>query len=92
VTLGTHRAAACSALEGPDCVTTKHMPNVEARPGTVRVAVRAAGVNYPDYLLTRGQYQLELEPPFTPGMEFAGVIAECGHPPKGRRRGRSAHR
>jgi NADPH:quinone reductase len=56
VTLGTHRAAACSALEGPDCVTTKHMPNVEARPGTVRVAVRAAGVNYPDYLLTRGQY------------------------------------
>jgi NADPH:quinone reductase len=56
VTLGTHRAAVCTGLEGPDCVTTRHVPNVEAGPGTVRVAVRAAGVNYPDYLLTRGQY------------------------------------
>jgi NADPH:quinone reductase len=83
VTLGTHRAAVCTALEGPDCVTTKHVPNVEAGPGTVRVAVRAAGVNYPDYLLTRGQYQLKLEPPFTPGMEVAGVVAECGPPTEG---------
>ena len=83
MTMGTHRAAVCTALEGPDCVATRHVPNVEAGPGTVRVAVRAAGVNYPDYLLTRGQYQLKLDPPFTPGMEVAGVVAECGPPTEG---------
>jgi NADPH:quinone reductase len=74
----THRAAVCTALEGPDCVTTSDVPDAQAGPGTVRVAVRAAGVNYPDYLLTRGEYQLKLEPPFTPGMEVAGIVAECG--------------
>src|SRR5258705_11314801 len=79
----THRAAVCTALEGPDCVTTRDVPDAQAGPGTVRVAVRAAGVNYPDYLLTRGEYQLKLEPPFTPGMEVAGIVAECGPPTEG---------
>jgi len=31
-------------------------------------------VCFPDLLLSKGEYQLKLEPPFTPGMEVAGVV------------------
>lgn len=41
---------------------------------TVVVDVRAAGVCFPDLLLSRGEYQLKLPPPFIPGMEAAGVV------------------
>lgn len=37
--------------------------------------VRAAGVCYPDLLLSKGEYQLKLPPPFIPGMEAAGVVS-----------------
>ena len=38
------------------------------------VDVRAAGVCFPDLLLSKGEYQLKLPPPFIPGMEAAGVV------------------
>jgi NADPH:quinone reductase len=41
---------------------------------TVVVDVRAAGVCFPDLLLSKGEYQLKLPPPFIPGMEAAGVV------------------
>ena len=44
----------------------------------VRIAVRAAGVNFPDLLMTRGGYQLRPDPPFVPGMEIAGDVIEVG--------------
>jgi len=47
-------------------------------PGEVLVKVRAASVNFPDILLCQGKYQLKLEPPFTPGMDLAGEVAELG--------------
>jgi NADPH:quinone reductase len=31
-------------------------------------------VCFPDLLLSLGEYQLKLPPPFTPGMETAGVV------------------
>lgn len=74
----TYRAAVCTALNGPDGIELRDVPREEISGGAVRVAVRAAGVNFPDYLLTRGEYQLRLEPPFTPGMEVAGVVTEVG--------------
>lgn len=46
--------------------------------GEVRVRVRAAGVNFPDLLMTRGAYQLKPELPFTPGLEFAGEVDAVG--------------
>ena len=50
----------------------------EPGPGEVRVRVKAASVNFPDLLLTQGKYQLKLEPPFTPGMDFSGIIDTLG--------------
>jgi NADPH2:quinone reductase len=47
-------------------------------PAQVRVAVRAASVNFPDTLITRGRYQLRRDPPFVPGNEAAGVVIEVG--------------
>jgi NADPH2:quinone reductase len=35
----------------------------------VVIDVRAVGVCFPDLLLTKGEYQLKLPPPFVPGME-----------------------
>jgi NADPH:quinone reductase len=85
MTLGTHRAAVCTALDGPNSVVTQDVADDVLGEGMVRVAVRASGVNFPDYLLTRGEYQLKLQPPFTPGMEVAGVVIESKAPASGSR-------
>ena len=47
------------------------------QPGEVLVRVRAASLNYPDLLMTRGDYQFKPEPPFTSGLEFAGEVIEA---------------
>jgi NADPH2:quinone reductase len=44
--------------------------------GQVRVAIRAAGINFPDILMAAGEYQLKPELPFIPGMEAAGDVME----------------
>jgi NADPH2:quinone reductase len=44
----------------------------------VRIAVRAAGVNYVDGLIAAGRYQIRIPPPFTPGSELAGEIDAVG--------------
>jgi NADPH:quinone reductase len=51
----------------------------ERRPGEVLVRVRAASLNYPDLLMTRGEYQFKPEVPFVSGLELAGeVVASDG--------------
>ena len=45
-------------------------------PGEVLIRVRAAALNHPDLLMTRGEYQLKPPLPFTPGMEAAGEVVE----------------
>lgn len=44
--------------------------------GQVRIQVAAAGVNFADSLAIAGKYQEKMEPPFTPGLELAGVVVE----------------
>jgi NADPH2:quinone reductase len=44
----------------------------------VRVAIQAAGINFPDILMAAGEYQLKPELPFTPGVEAAGDVIEIG--------------
>jgi NADPH2:quinone reductase len=46
--------------------------------GELRVALHAAGINFPDVLMAAGEYQLKPELPFTPGMEAAGEVIEVG--------------
>lgn len=46
-------------------------------PGQLLVRVRAASLNFPDLLMTRGGYQLKPPLPFTLGMEMAGEVVEA---------------
>jgi NADPH2:quinone reductase len=46
------------------------------KPGQLRIAVHAAGLNFPDVLMAYGRYQFRPDPPFVPGMEAAGEVIE----------------
>lgn len=46
--------------------------------GEVLVQVKAASINFPDLLMTRGEYQHKPALPFVPGMEMAGEVAAVG--------------
>ena len=50
-------------------------------PGEVLVRVRAVSLNFPDLLMTRGEYQLKPQLPFVLGLEFSGEViaadADC---------------
>lgn len=47
-------------------------------PGEVQVKVRAAAVNFPDILQTRGEYQHKPTLPFIPGLEISGEVSALG--------------
>ncbi len=59
-------------------VQLRQVATPEPGPGEVRVKVRAASVNFPDLLMTRGEYQLKPPLPFTSGMEMAGEVEAVG--------------
>ncbi|HRD28040.1 MAG TPA: NADPH:quinone oxidoreductase family protein [Caulobacter sp.] len=65
---------------GPDYagVSLKDIPVPSPAAGEVLVAVKAASVNFPDLLMTRGEYQLKPPLPFVGGMELAGEIVALG--------------
>jgi NADPH2:quinone reductase len=67
------RAVQITRLDGPDAVQVVELDEPDAN-GAVLVDVYAAGVAFPDALLTRGLYQHKPEPPFVPGAEVAGVV------------------
>lgn len=50
------------------------LPEPERAAGEVLVRVRAASLNFPDLLMTRGEYQFKPKAPFTAGMELAGEV------------------
>ncbi|MGQ0677875.1 MAG: NADPH:quinone oxidoreductase family protein [Rhodospirillales bacterium] len=54
------------------------MPAPRPGPGQVLIAVKAAGVNFADTLMVSGKYQEKPAFPFAPGLEAAGIVAECG--------------
>ncbi len=47
-------------------------------PRDVIVSVRRAQVGWVDLLMTSGQYQHLSKPPYTPGLEYSGVVAWVG--------------
>ncbi len=47
------------------------------REGEVLVQVHAASLNFPDLLMTRGDYQFKPDAPFTSGLEMAGEVLEA---------------
>ena len=70
------RALLVHELTGPAGVRVGEI-DPAPRDGSIRVAVHAAGLGFVDTLLARGRYQVRPEPPFVPGLEFAGVVEEA---------------
>ncbi|CAN5597590.1 NADPH:quinone oxidoreductase family protein [soil metagenome] len=56
----------------------KEIATPKPGPGEVRIKVKAAAVNFPDLLQTRGEYQHKPALPFIPGMEIAGEVEALG--------------
>ncbi|WP_454198495.1 NADPH:quinone oxidoreductase family protein [Nocardia sp. Marseille-Q1738] len=71
------RAAQVSKLEGPEAVEIVNIPEPAPYPGGVVIDVHAAGVAFPDVLMTRGLYQMKPELPFVVGGEVAGIVREA---------------
>ncbi len=67
------------AMEKHIGVETMEVPAPEAlSPRDVLIAVKSASVGWVDLLMTSGQYQHLPQPPYTPGLEYAGVVAWKG--------------
>lgn len=72
------RAVRAHDLSGPSGLRVDEVPAPTAGTGQVLIEVRAAGVNFPDVLLSRGLYQFKPTPPFSPGGECAGIVRAVG--------------
>src|SRR5215813_11211068 len=70
------RKIVCRELGPPERLQLETSPQAPLGQGQVRVAFRAAGINFPDILMAAGEYQLKPELPFTPGMEAAGDVVD----------------
>ncbi|PAY04150.1 NADPH:quinone oxidoreductase [Bradyrhizobium sp. UFLA03-84] len=70
------KAVVCRELGPPERLQLENFASVPLQPGQVRVAIRAAGINFPDILMAAGEYQLKPPLPFTPGSEAAGDVVE----------------
>jgi NADPH2:quinone reductase len=76
------RAVVCRELGPPEKLRLEAFASAPLAPGQVRVAIHAAGINFPDILMAAGEYQLKPELPFIPGMEAAGEVIEVDGPTK----------
>jgi NADPH2:quinone reductase len=70
------KAVVCREPGPPERLRLETFASAPLKPGEVRVAVRAAGINFSDILMAAGEYQLKPELPFTPGVEAAGEVIE----------------
>ena len=71
------RAVRVNTLEGPKAVTVEDVPEpTEEGPfgPQLLVDVEAVGISFPDLLLSKGEYQLKPDLPFTLGVDFAGTV------------------
>ncbi len=73
------RALVVEALEADFAgCAVREVPRPTPGEGQALVRVRAASVNFPDLLMTRGEYQFKPPPPFVPGLDLAGEVVEAG--------------
>ena len=70
------KAVVCRELGPPESLRLETFASAPLAQGQVRVAIHAAGINFPDILMAAGQYQLKPPLPFTPGVEAAGDVIE----------------
>ncbi|MEP1327817.1 NADPH:quinone oxidoreductase family protein [Pseudophaeobacter sp.] len=67
-----------TAPGGPETLTWTEQPDLVAGKGELLVAIKAAGVNFPDTLIIRDLYQMKPPRPFAPGGEISGEVVAIG--------------
>jgi NADPH2:quinone reductase len=85
-TTSTSRVVISEFAESPDEAIEKFIqlvPMEQPDPATlaphdVIIEVRSAAVGWVDLLMTSGQYQHMPKPPYTPGLEYSGVVRWTG--------------
>jgi NADPH:quinone reductase len=70
------KAVQVSELNGPDSAVVADVEEPQGD-GAMTVEVKAAGIAFPDLLMTRGLYQYKPDPPFILGSEGAGVVLDA---------------
>ena len=68
----------CENPIGVEALTWKELPTPQPQADEVRVAIRAASLNFPDLLILQNKYQMKPALPFVPGSEYAGVVEAVG--------------
>ena len=59
----------------PETLRLEDVADPQPKAGEVVIAVRACGVNFPDFLIVQDLYQFKPARPFSPGGEVSGEIA-----------------
>ena len=72
------KAVLCKAYGEPDDLVYEDAPTPAVGDKDVLIAIHACGVNFPDILLIRDQYQFRPDLPFSPGLEVAGEVLKVG--------------
>jgi NADPH2:quinone reductase len=75
-----HCALVCETLtDDLSGMAVRKLPTPVPGPNQVLLRVRAAALNFPDYLMTQGRYQFKPPMPFVPGLEAAGEVVATGN-------------
>ncbi len=72
----TYRAAVVHEFHAP--LTVEHVPRQQLEPGQVLVKVEASGLCHTDIHAANGDWPVKPSPPFIPGHEGVGIVAELG--------------
>src|SRR3954468_17965146 len=72
------RALVITEYGGPEVLKVEERPDPKAGPGEVRVAVKAAGINFADLMARVGLYEDAPKAPCVVGYEFAGDVESVG--------------
>jgi NADPH2:quinone reductase len=72
------KAWLCENPIGVEALTWQELPTPAPGAGHIRVAIKAASLNFPDLLIIQNKYQFKPALPFVPGTEFAGIVDAVG--------------
>jgi len=72
------KALVITSLNGPSSLAVKDVPEPTPKPGQTLVRVAAGGLNFADFITSKGGYPGTPPPPLIAGREFAGVEEGSG--------------
>jgi NADPH2:quinone reductase len=72
------KALVVTSLSGPDALAIEEVPGPVLKPEQTLVRVAAGGLNFADFMTTRGGYPGTPAPPLIAGREFSGVEENTG--------------